>query len=56
VVRFLLDLKLVDSTTIIGMAYHSIHHLYPAIPLTKNAAAFREKAVLEARGCRFEHL
>ena len=42
---------------VLGMEHHGIHHLYPAIPLTKNAAAFREmKPVLEARGCRFEHL
>jgi beta-carotene hydroxylase len=42
---------------VLGMEHHGIHHLYPAIPLTKNAAAFREmKPILEARGCRFEHL
>jgi beta-carotene hydroxylase len=42
---------------VLGMEHHGIHHLYPAIPLTKNAAAFREmQPVLEARGCRFEHL
>src|SRR5215468_9374474 len=42
---------------VLGMEHHGIHHLYPAIPLTKNAAAFREmKPILEARGCRMEHL
>jgi beta-carotene hydroxylase len=40
-----------------GMEHHGIHHLYPAIPLTSNAAAFREmQPILEERGCRFEHL
>lgn len=42
---------------VLGMEHHGIHHLHPAIPLTSNAAAFREmKPILEARGCRFEHL
>jgi beta-carotene hydroxylase len=42
---------------VLGMEHHGIHHLYPAIPLTRNAAAFREmRPILEARGCRFEHL
>lgn len=42
---------------VLGMEHHGIHHLYPAIPLTRNAAAFREmKPILEARNCRFEHL
>jgi beta-carotene hydroxylase len=42
---------------VMGMEHHGIHHLYPAIPLTSNAAAFREmRPILEARGCRFEHL
>lgn len=35
-----------------GMEYHIIHHLHPAIPLHKNMAAYRElKPILEERGC-----
>jgi len=36
----------------LGMEYHIIHHLHPAIPLHKNMAAYREmKPILEERGC-----
>ncbi|NIJ42420.1 beta-carotene hydroxylase [Parvibaculum indicum] len=38
-----------------GMQYHIVHHLHPAIPLNWNGAAFREmRPILEARGCRME--
>lgn len=39
----------------LGMEAHIVHHLHPAMPLTKNAAAYRElKPILDARGCRDE--
>ncbi|MBV9332088.1 MAG: fatty acid desaturase [Alphaproteobacteria bacterium] len=45
------------NVLVLGMEHHAIHHLYPAIPLTSNAAASRElEPILRARGCRFEHL
>lgn len=45
------------NVLVLGMEHHAIHHLYPAIPLTSNAAAAREmEPILRARGCRFEHL
>ncbi len=35
-----------------GMEYHIVHHLHPAIPLHRNMAAYREmRPILEERGC-----
>lgn len=35
-----------------GMQVHIVHHLYPTIPLSRNAAAFRAlRPILEERGC-----
>ena len=35
-----------------GMQYHIVHHLHPAIPLTRTPAAYRElRPILEERGC-----
>lgn len=43
------------NVLVMGMEHHIVHHLHPGIPLTWNAAAYREmKPVLDARGCRSE--
>lgn len=40
-----------------GMEYHIIHHLHPAIPLNKTPAAYRDlRHILVARGCRIDGL
>ncbi len=40
-----------------GMEYHIVHHLFPAIPLNKTPAAYRElKPLLEAEGASLNNL
>jgi beta-carotene hydroxylase len=40
-----------------GMQYHTVHHLYPTIPLSLTPAAFRElRPILQRKGCDFRGL
>jgi len=41
----------VGTILTLGMEYHLVHHLFPAIPLNKTPAAYRKlKPLLEAEG------
>jgi beta-carotene hydroxylase len=40
-----------------GMQYHTVHHLYPTIPLSLTPTAFRElRPILQRKGCDFRGL